>query len=335
MAAPSDRAQRGGVDLNLVKHPDVYGGSQAGEIQTTGVRFDLYVRDTTAAGSTWRRLGDTRTPEAEAVPSKWTGLPIKNRSTRSTNMRSQRRVREYALDGVYLNGRKMATEEFDGKTLHVLSGMDAGAAYEFRRLQPPGPGGYHPQGGRKRRRSASGRPSRFLDENGRLSPSTSRIRSPPNRWRGRTTEARVPLKAGTYTLKETLTAPEYNLIPDDTRVITWRTITIPDTANDNTYMFGNLRVSPTLALDKQVTAVNGEPASGGQKGMLENLWWNDNQTVRYSITPELGTRISGGGNNATIEAFTLTDQGLTMVNPAGEDCPATSMRKTTIHLPAW
>ena len=311
-----------GVDLSLVKHPDVYGGSQAGEIQTTGVRFDLYVRDTTAAGSTWQKVGDTRTPEAESGSIKWTGLPIKNREYALYEHEiTSGEYEKYALDGVYLNGRKMATEEFDGKTLHVLSGMDAGAAYEFGAYNRPA------QEVIIRKEDVNGGAApratfQILDENGEIVPihEQNTITTEPVAGENYT-EARVPLKAGTYTLKETLTAPEYNLIPDDTRVITWRTITIPDTANDNTYMFGNLRVSPTLALDKQVTAVNGEPASGGQKGMLENLWWNDNQTVRYSITPELGDEISGGGNNATIEAFTLTDQGLTMVNPAGEDLP--------------
>jgi len=322
MAALLTVPNESGVDLSLLKHPDVYSGSQAGEIQTSGVSFDLYVRDTATAGSTWQKVGDTRTPEGESGSIRWTGLPIKNREYALYEHEiTSGEYEKYALDGVYLNGRKMATEEFDGKTLHVLSGMDAGAAYEFGAYNRPAQeviirkedvnGGAAPQA-----------TFQILDENDDivLIHEQNTITTEPVTGENYT-EARVPLKAGTYTLKETLTAPEYNLIPDDTRVITWRTITIPDTANDNTYVFGNLRVSPTLALDKQVTAVNGEPVSDGQKGMLENLWWNDNQTVRYSITPELGDAITGGGNNATIEAFTLTDQGLTMVNPEGEDLP--------------
>lgn len=85
-------------------------------------------------------------------------------------------------------------------------------------------------------------------------------------------------------------------------MITRREIAVPDEENNNTYEFSNLRIAPTLELNKQVAAVNGQEATAGRDGVLENLWWNDGQTVRYEITPVLGDEITGKGNNGTIRA---------------------------------
>ena len=56
-----------GVDISLIKHPDVYGGPEAGTIQTSGVKFDLYVRDTAQDGSGWTKVGETREPDADGT----------------------------------------------------------------------------------------------------------------------------------------------------------------------------------------------------------------------------------------------------------------------------
>ena len=74
-----------------------------------------------------------------------------------------------------------------------------------------------------------------------------------------------------------------------------------------------------MELNKQVAAVNGQEVEAGREGVLENLWWNDGQTVRYELTPVLGDEITGRGNNGTIERFALTDTGLTMQGPDGND----------------
>ena len=67
-----------GVDISLIKHPDVYGGPEAGPSQKSGVKFDLYVRDTAQAESVWTKVGETREPDADGTI-KWTGLKLADR----------------------------------------------------------------------------------------------------------------------------------------------------------------------------------------------------------------------------------------------------------------
>lgn len=313
-------ANESGVDISLVKHPDVYQGPESGTIQKTGVKFDLYVRDTTQDGSGWTKVGDTREPDADGTI-KWAGLKLADREYALYEHDITGGTYEnYTLDGIYLSGVKMEqTTELNGRTLHILTGMSAGQTFGFEAYNRPA------ELVNIRKVDANGNQApeavfRILDENGKLVQIHGLDTVQTAQVSGKDyTEAKVPLKAGSYTLEEIQTAAGYNLIPDDNRVITSRKIQVPDAVNQNTFVFSNLRIDPTVDLSKQVAAVNETDVSAGQTGVLENLWWNDSQTVRYELTPALGDRITGEGNNGTIEYFALTDSGLTMQGPDGSD----------------
>ncbi len=309
-----------GVDISLIKHPDVYGGPEAGTIQKSGVKFDLYVRDTAQDGSGWTKVGETREPDADGTI-KWTGLKLADRQYALYEYDITGGTYEnYALDGIYLDGVKMEeTAEQDGRRLYVLAGMSAGQTFGFEAYNRPA------QLVTIQKTDANGGPApeaefQILDANGGVVMIHGQEKVQTARVGGENyTQVKIPLKAGTYTLVETKTGSGYNLIPDDSRVITRREITVPGEANNNTYEFSNLRIAPTVELNKQVAAVNGQEVEAGREGVLENLWWNDGQTVRYELTPVLGDEITGKGNNGTIERFALTDTGLTMQGPDGND----------------
>lgn len=309
-----------GVDISLVKHPDVYGGLKSGEIQKTGVKFDLYVRDTTQAESGWTKVGDTREPDADGTI-KWTGLKLADRQYALYEYDiTDGTYENYTLDGIYLDGVKMeGTAEQDGRTLSVLTGMSAGQTFSFGAYNRPA------QLVSIRKTDANGNQApeaafQILDANNNVVKIHGQNTVQTVQVSGEDyTEVMIPLKAGQYTLVETQTGPGHNLIPDDSRVITRQEITVPDHEHDNTFVFSNLHIAPTVNLSKQVAAVNGTESASGQNDVLENLWWNDNQTVRYELTPALGDQITGNGNNGTIESFALTDSGLTMQGPNGDD----------------
>lgn len=309
-----------GVDISLVKYPDIHDKESESAIvmgSESGVKFDLYVRDISQTEpGLWTKVeGGPKSPDETTGKMTWTGLKLADRQYAVYEHEiTTGQYKNYTLESIYLNDAKQEGEDtFEGKTLHILGDMTAGGEMEFQAYNKPatqiriqkknveGLSGSAPEATFK-----------ILTADGQLVVEEGiKTESVADKDYS---EAIVQLKEGAYILEETQTAPGYNLIPDDQRVVTRQSITVP--GETNTYTFTNTKVDPALNLEKKVTAVGETPVTDGAAA-VENLWWTKEQRVSYSIKPELiDNNFTDQGNFAALKKFKVVDSGLVML--AGE-----------------
>ncbi|GLC78880.1 doubled motif LPXTG anchor domain-containing protein [Lacrimispora brassicae] len=309
-----------GVDVSLIKYADLKDKIKdtAKGIQESDVVFNLY--STTAlddGNAVWKLEKENCTPEQTASGRlEWKGLSVAGGKTYAVyeNPIMSGKYENYTLHSVYgdhsLPGAvrvvSALTEDSGGKlrTLHVLEGMGAGSVYTFRAYDKPA------QKVIIRKvdfdKVSGVKPTAVFEvraEDGTIVKSNIRtiaVHGMPY------TEAVIQLEEGTYRLAETEAEKDYSLMPDDVRVISNELIKIPEDGNQNTYYFTNMKVNNNLGVTKNLKIPD-------QK--LNSLWWNDNQTVTYQITPDVK-------NDSALTEFKVWDEGLVMVDSQGRELNA-------------
>ena len=109
----------------------------------------------------------------------------------------------------------------------------------------------------------------------------------------------VMLLPGTYEIEETSITPNtdgYVINPDDSRTVYKKEVTIEKGNTPPPCEFTNVKQKTGVTLDKTT-----------QTASLKDLWWNDGQTVTYTLTP-------GAVNTIPLDQYEVTDQGLTMLD---------------------
>lgn len=318
-----------GANISLTKHMDVYGGGKA-DVTPEGIEFTLYTRDAGGDG-VWRKAQANETAVQSTDGSgtiKWTGLSIINKEYalyESENTKGQ--YLNYKLDSVYNDGTLISSgygeavspTEDGEKLLYVIPDLSAaGKDYQLDAYNKPPKeiklikqdlnpeSGSVPEAGFKIKDNRTG--SYVLFDGSDL---VSTKRNSGSNY----SEASIKLSDGEYTIEEWQTSDGYWLIRDDDRVKTEQVITVSDTMEQTEYTFVNMKPSVQPDLDKRVESVNRESITADNP-VLSNLWWNDNQTVSYSITPKSGSGLEA--NNIPLSSYSVEDKGLEMLDENGD-----------------
>ena len=109
----------------------------------------------------------------------------------------------------------------------------------------------------------------------------------------------ISLLPGTYVIEETEVSENsqgYIINRDDERTVYQKEVTIEKGKTPSPVEFTNVKQKTDVTLDK--TSLTTE---------LKDLWWNDGQTVTYTITPHVI-------NTIPLDGFVLKDTGLTMLD---------------------
>lgn len=118
----------------------------------------------------------------------------------------------------------------------------------------------------------------------------------------------VKLLPGTYVIEETAIAQNnqgYIINKDDTGTIYQSEVTIVKGVSPDPCEFKNVKQKTGLTLDKTALETT-----------LKDLWWNDGQTVTYTLTPNVT-------NTIPLDEFVLTDTGLKMLDAGNSVLPET------------
>ncbi len=109
----------------------------------------------------------------------------------------------------------------------------------------------------------------------------------------------VKLLPGTYEIEETAITQNdqgYIINKDDSRTVYQKEVIINKGVIPDPCEFTNVKQKTGIALVKTTSTVT-----------LKDLWWNDGQTVTYTLTPDVT-------NSIPLDAFVLTDTGLKMLD---------------------
>jgi uncharacterized surface anchored protein len=109
----------------------------------------------------------------------------------------------------------------------------------------------------------------------------------------------VPLLPGTYVIEETAVTQNsqgYVINKDDTRTIYREEVEITKGMIPKACEFTNVRQKTGVTLDKTSLTTT-----------LKDLWWNEGQTVTYTLTPHVV-------NSIPLDRFVITDTGLKMLD---------------------
>jgi uncharacterized surface anchored protein len=109
----------------------------------------------------------------------------------------------------------------------------------------------------------------------------------------------VPLLPGTYLIEEmavTQNSQGYVINKDDVRTIYRKEVEVKKGAVPEPCEFTNVKQKTDLTLDKTSLTTS-----------LKDLWWNDGQTVTYTLTPHVV-------NSIPLDRFVVTDTGLKMLD---------------------
>ncbi|MEY8355159.1 doubled motif LPXTG anchor domain-containing protein [Lachnospiraceae bacterium 54-53] len=309
-----------GVDVSLIKYGDLKDNiaDPVKSIQESDVVFNLYSTTSPDDGNAvWKLEKENCMPEQAASGRlEWKGLSVAAGKIYAVYEKpiTEGKYENYTLHSVYgdfspsgaVRTVDALTEDSGGeiRTLHVLEGMSAGASYTFRAYDKPA-------------QKIIIRKTDYDETSGVKPEAVFEVRTEDGMVVKRNirteavsgmpyTQAVIQLEKGTYRLVETEAEKGYSLMPDDIRVISDRLIRIPDDENRNTYYFTNMKVGNTLEITKNLKVP-------GQK--LNSLWWNDNQTVTYRITPAIK-------NDSALTGFQIRDEGLIMVDSDGNELNA-------------
>ena len=321
-----------GVDVSLIKYNNTRELAGENDIQDSDVVFNLYSSTTPEdPDAVWTLEQEGCTPEASKTGRiEWKGLSLSEGKTYAVYEQpvTSGKYENTTLDSVWgeqeAAGRITARTSDGGeelRTLFVLQGLEPGKNQVFKAYAKPairvvirktdwsyGDGNL----------AIPGAVFEIRKEDGTLVKSG--VKTTWSIGNGRNySEAEVMLKEGVYRLTEIEADQGYSLIPDDERVIHEATIRVPDEKTNNIYTFVNMKVNNELSFKEEL--VNPE-----QK--LESLWWNDNQTLSYKLTPTVE-------NESALTGFTVRDEGLTMTDSKGKELiQSQSYSFTKVRIPA-
>lgn len=305
LIVPNER----GIAVSLIKYADIWDNIIDPEegIQTSDVVFDLY---SCTAGhennpdTVWKLERSASTPVSPITGRiDWEGLSAVDKTYAVYEHEITKEPYEnYTLDSVYFGSIPMESvtakvnEDGATKKLFILSEMEAGNTYTYQAYDKPS---VKITIRKADLRSKNAKPTAVFeirDMQGNVVKDNLVTKPVPGEPYS---QINVQLKDGSYVIVEKKAGDGYSLIPDDSRVVTSRIITVPD--DSNVYTFFNMMYKPELSLQKSIK----------DDTPLNNLWWYEDQIIEYVISPKLTS-------DSALTKFVVQDEGLVMLNEQGK-----------------